>query len=46
MLESIMHYGSSYFAKDPSKPTITDKSGKLVSPANDFTSVLCNTCIT
>jgi len=43
ILESIMHYGWYYFAKDTSKPTITDKSGNKILPSDDFTSVLYNT---
>ena len=34
-----MHYLWNTFAKDPEKPTITDKSGNKVEPSDDFTLV-------
>jgi len=45
ILESIMHYGSYYFAKDRTKPTITNKSGNIIVPSSDFTLVQYNTYI-
>lgn len=37
-----MHYGWNYFAKDRTKPTLTDKRGNKVGPSKDFTWV-CKT---
>jgi len=46
ILESIMHYGSYFFANDTRKPTITEKSGNIIVPSADFTLVQYNTYIT
>jgi len=40
-----MHYGWNDFAKDPTKPTMTDKKGNKVGPADDFTLVQCKKVI-